>query len=283
MALKYLVIGSGYIGSYLGFHLPDCKVYKGYIDDEAVLRHLIDTEYPSHVIINCAGKTGRPNIDWCEDHKAQTFGANVGLPVMIAEVCTKLKRYWMHIGSGCIYDGYDKEYEETDAPDFTGSFYSKTKIWSQDILSEYAEACILRIRMPIDEDMQERNYISKIVKYSRLGRTLLSTPNSMTCLKDMMGAIQFLAEAGHTGTWNVVNQGGMTAKEVLDLYRKYMDKKLRYKIDSIENVTKNLKAGRSNCLLSGKKLAEAGFVMPELKGRIKDILLEKGLDNRKGK
>jgi hypothetical protein len=28
----------------------------------------IDAIKPTHVF-NCAGLTGRPNVDWCEDHK----------------------------------------------------------------------------------------------------------------------------------------------------------------------------------------------------------------------
>ena len=28
-------------------------------------------------VINCAGKTGRPNVDWCEDHRPETVMSNV--------------------------------------------------------------------------------------------------------------------------------------------------------------------------------------------------------------
>ena len=31
---------------------------------------------PTHVL-NSAGVTGRPNVDWCEDHKQETIRANV--------------------------------------------------------------------------------------------------------------------------------------------------------------------------------------------------------------
>ena len=31
---------------------------------------------PTHVL-NCAGVTGRPNVDWCEDNKEATIRSNV--------------------------------------------------------------------------------------------------------------------------------------------------------------------------------------------------------------
>jgi 3,5-epimerase/4-reductase len=44
-------------------------------------RHLcwfseLDEVKPTHVL-NAAGVTGRPNVDWCEDHKEETIRANV--------------------------------------------------------------------------------------------------------------------------------------------------------------------------------------------------------------
>lgn len=274
--MKYLIIGNGYIGRYLFKHLsPDSLIVQGYIDNMELLERLLIQEYPGSILINCAGKTGRPNIDWCEDHKEITFGSNVGLPIMIAETCKKLGKYWVHIGSGCIYDGYDKFYTEEDAPNFFGSFYSRTKIWSQDILSGFDEPLILRIRMPIEENLEERNYISKIVKYAKEGKPLLSTANSMTILSDMVRAIRFLTERGETGTFNLVNDGALSAKQVLEIYKKYREPNLKYDILPIDSVLKNLKAGRSNCVLSIEKLSSMGFKMPPLGDSIEDILMNK--------
>ena len=269
--MDYLVIGNGYIGNYLKKNLPNVTLIRNKIYDVEKLTHLIRDMYPSHTLINCAGKTGRPNIDWCEDHKDVTFGANVGLPVMIAEICEKLGRYWMHIGSGCIYTGYDEEYTEEDEPNFVGSFYSKTKKWSQEILSDYFMPCVLRIRMPIDEDMGERCYISKILKYAKVGNGIVNTLNSMTYLKDLVGAIQHLSEGGHTGTWNAVNKGSLSAVEILDMWRVYTDDDISYKAIDENELQKYCKAGRSNCILSTKKLEGIGYKMPTLRDRVREV------------
>jgi len=276
MALNFLIIGSGYIGGYLATKLPNAKLIQGYIESADVLKNLLLKEYPSHVLINCSGKTGKPNVDWCEDHKDVVFGANVGIPTMIAELCYEIKQYWIHIGSGCIYDGYDQDYTEEDVPDFDGSFYARTKKWSQDILEGFSECCVLRIRMPIDEYMGDRSLISKLLKYTYAGKPICSLPNSMTYLADLVEAIKFLAEKGHTGTWNVVNKGSMTNEEILEMYKKWVYKDLKYEIISYEALAKTLKAGRSNCILSTKKLEDEGFVMPNIRDRIEAMLIAEG-------
>jgi len=270
MALNFLVLGAGYVGQYLHRNLPNCKMLIGHIYSENDLEYLLKEQYPSHILINCAGKTGRPNVDWCEDHKAETFGGNVGLPVMIAEVCQKLKRYWIHIGSGCIYSGYEKHWSEEDIANFTGSFYSKTKCWSQEILEEYAEALVLRIRMPIDEKLSDRCYIFKVVKYAKEGKHLLVKKNSMTTLKLLCEAIKFLAEKGCTGTFNVVNKGAMDVEEILRMYQ--LIEPVEYITAPAEEVLAGLKAGRSNCILSTEKIEALGFNVPLLENEIFEIL-----------
>jgi dTDP-4-dehydrorhamnose reductase len=59
---KYLIFGNGYIGSVLGSYLKESKVSKIRINnEEEVLAEIIS--YDPEIVINCAGKTGRPNID----------------------------------------------------------------------------------------------------------------------------------------------------------------------------------------------------------------------------
>jgi len=272
MSLKFLIIGAGYIGNYLSTHLPNAKLFIGYIHNTETLKYLLEKEAPGHIIINCIGKTGRPNIDWCEDHKDQVFGVNVGLPIMLAEACKKLGNYWMHIGSGCIYDGYEQEFTEEDLPNFKGSFYSRTKYWSQEILMEFDEVAILRIRMPIDEHLEERCYISKVVDYAKKGYNLFNLPNSMTVLSDLVEAIKFIAEKGLTGNINVTNQGAMTIGQILELYKKYVEPELNWKISRYEDIVKNLKAERSNCVLVPSRLEREGFMMPFLYDKVEEII-----------
>jgi len=261
--MKYVIIGNGYVGNYLLSALPNAVLVTDKIwSREQICKLMLDT-HPSSVLINCAGKIGKPNVDWCEDHKDVVFGANVGLPVMIAEACKEIKQPWIHIGSGCIYDGYDKWWAEDDAPNFYGSFYSKTKAWSQTILSQYDEVCILRIRMPIDEDLSDRSYVGKVIKYAKAGCSILSAPNSVTYLSDLAMAIIGLAEKGQTGTFNVVSPGALTSKNVLTLWENNIEPGIDPQFEATEQVLATLKAGRSNCILSTVKLAGEGIVFED--------------------
>ena len=264
--MRYVILGNGWIGGYLRDKLnADLDVTR--ISSQKDANFIISNWPESSVFINCIGKTGRPNIDWCEDHKDETTYSNVIVPFYIAEACKKLGRYWIHIGSGCIYNGYQKEWTEEDAPNFYGSYYSTTKAISQDILKQYLEVCILRIRMPIDEQMSERNYVSKLLKYIKEGKTLFDMPNSMTFLPDLVSAIEVLAHMKYTGTFNVVNPGPMKASEVLHLY----DPDLQIYLEGYKEVRERLKADRSNCVLSTEKIVQHGVTLHPLEQRLKAL------------
>jgi hypothetical protein len=75
---------------------------------------------------------------------------------------------------GCIYS-YDaehpiggKRFTETDPPNFFGSFYSYTKGLVEKMLVTYDNLLILRLRMPISDDLSDRNFITKISRYAKV-------------------------------------------------------------------------------------------------------------------
>ena len=65
----------------------------------------------------------------------------------------------------------------------------------EDLLSNFPTTCILRVRMPISDDLSHRNFITKIVKYDRV----VNVPNSMTCLTEMLPVSVIMAERKLTG------------------------------------------------------------------------------------
>lgn len=93
---------------------------------------------PSHVI-NAAGKRGDPNVDWCESHKEETIRSNIIGSINLADCCSIRGVHLTHLSSGCVYD-YNEDhpwdgpgYTEEDEPDFTKSFYSYTKVLSENV------------------------------------------------------------------------------------------------------------------------------------------------------
>jgi 3,5-epimerase/4-reductase len=64
-----------------------------------VLNELIKVK-PTH-ILNCAGVTGRPNVDWCEDNKEATVRANVIGTLNLADCCSQLGIHCTMYATGC--------------------------------------------------------------------------------------------------------------------------------------------------------------------------------------
>lgn len=98
---------------------------------EAVFSELFLTK-PTHVL-NAAGCTGRPNVDWCEENKTQTVRSNAIGTLNLADACFQANIHCTVFATGCVYQ-YDKThpiggrgYTEEDRPNFEGSFYSLTK------------------------------------------------------------------------------------------------------------------------------------------------------------
>ncbi len=56
-------------------------------------------------VINCAGYTGKPNVDACELDKGNCLDGNAILPAVIRDVCGELGIGWGHVSSGCIFSG----------------------------------------------------------------------------------------------------------------------------------------------------------------------------------
>lgn len=135
---KFLIYGkTGWIGGLLGKLCEKQGIPfeygKGRLEDRSSLAADIQNIKPTHVF-NAAGVTGRPNVDWCESHKAETIRANVAGTLTLADVCREHGLLMMNFATGCIFE-YDAQhpegsgigFTEEDKPNFFGSFYSKTK------------------------------------------------------------------------------------------------------------------------------------------------------------
>lgn len=138
MGEVYLLFGkTGWIGGKLiellteqgkTFYLAESRTY----NRESVEAE-IEKYKPTHVL-NAAGVTGRPNVDWCEDHKMETIRSNVVGTLTIADICAQRNIHHLLYATGCIFE-YDAEhviggvgFTEEDKPNFHGSYYSHTKV-----------------------------------------------------------------------------------------------------------------------------------------------------------
>jgi len=212
----------------------------------------------ANIIVNAAGITGRPNIDWCEDNKIKTLEINtVGTSVLVS-TCYRMNKYYVYIGTGCIYE-YDGIHDsvgftEEDPPNFQKSWYSHTKVMIENITKSYPDTLTLRVRMPISDDLHPRSFITKIKSYKKV----INVKNSVTVLHDLLPLIPDMIEKRLTGVFNFVNPGTISHHEILDLYRLYIDHEFTY--EGCEIGEQQIKAPRSNNHLCVDKLLKYYFV-----------------------
>jgi dTDP-4-dehydrorhamnose reductase len=272
--VKVLLLGArGYLGEQFLRLFPDALTPHVDIADRGAIATILDVEKPD-IVINAAGKTGRPNVDWCEEHKEETIHSNVLGPLVLREECATRAIYWVHMSSGCVYEG-DKGgagFSEDDAPNFSGSFYSRSKAWSDQILSEVTDAkggiLILRIRMPFDGSRADRNLIMKLAKYPRV----LDAENSLTYLPDFLSAAKVLIAKRAKGVFNIVNPGVVSPFVIMQRYRAIVDSAHTFERLSIAQLSEVARAGRSNCVLDTTKLKNAGVTLRPIAEAVDDAL-----------
>lgn len=268
--MKILIFGPGWLGQKFNAYFEGSILSRADITDYNAVMADISRTHPD-AVINAAGKTGRPNIDWCEDHKLETLNSNVTGALVLLRATQEVGVHFTHISSGCIYEG-DNEgrgWQESDAPNFFGSFYSRTKIMAEAALREFP-VLIARIRMPLDSVPSERNLINKLIKYDRV----ISVPNSITAIPDLLPAIDQLISQKLTGIFNVTNPGALTHPEILDLYRTIVDPRHQYRVISLSELAQITASGRSNCVLSSNKLKYAGIVMRDAHTAVEECIQE---------
>jgi len=219
-------------------------------------------------LINCAGFTGKPNVDACESAKYECLQGNAVLPGVIREVCEDLKIPWGHISSGCIYSGRREDgngWTEEDEPNFSFrappcSFYSGTKAMGEEVL-EGAENCFVwRLRIPFNHEPSPRNYLQKLLNYENL----LEAENSVSHLQEFcQKCIECFTKDVEPGIYNMTNPGSITTRQVTEWMIKegLTDKKFKFFDSEEEFMTKAAIAPRSNCVLDTTKAEKAGIGM----------------------
>jgi 3,5-epimerase/4-reductase len=267
--MYHVILGKGFVGIHLSQYFKrnniDHKIFSqselDYTDPNTFKDFLDTNDKDIKWVINCSGYTGVPNVDACEDNKELCYTYNVLYPMQVVKLCNQYKIPVIHIGSGCIYSGYEKEFTEEDTPNFgiysnESSYYSKCKHVFETFAKEF-NCYVLRIRIPFTDILTRKNYFSKLVNYD----TLINELNSVTSLNDFDEfVVRFISIKPEYGIYNVVNPEPVKAEEVVGILKdnKIINSKWRF----IELKDLNTKANRSNCVLTTDKIKDLGLQLP---------------------
>lgn len=212
-------------------------------------------------IINAAGFTGNPNVDACEVLRDECVDGNILWPLRL-EKSTDLPI--LHISSGCVYTGYEKQWTEEDKPNFTfnnASFYSACKALAQELLSEHLkQSYLFRIRMPFGSYIHHKNLLTKYERYAKL----IDYENSVTQVEDLAKCVcHFIRTKPSYGIYNVCNPGSTSTKKIVEemgLVRVLAHPKKEWMTEA--EFASAVIAPRSNCVLNTKKLENVYDMRP---------------------
>jgi dTDP-4-dehydrorhamnose reductase len=243
-------------------------------------------------LINAAGYTGKPNVDACENARAETLAGNTLLPQTIAHACLVTNTPWGHVSSGCIYSGakikrsghscVEKDlsrpdlkdvavqdpkavegYTESDMPNFSFreppcSFYSGTKALGEEAMLGVGQNYIWRLRIPFDEFDNARNYLTKVQRYPKVYDNVNSISHRADFVRACLGLWQKRAPFG---IYNITNPGFVTTRHVVEQIKKILkpNRPFEFWANDEEFYRVAAKTPRSNCVLDVSKLLAAGI------------------------
>ena len=296
--MKFLVYGkNGWIGS---------KVLKLLNEDSSVeviagnsrVNNIVDLEneikevVPTHVISLIGRTHGTYNekvygtIDYLEQpgKLVENVRDNLFSPMVLSLLSKKYNFHFTYLGTGCIFEfdenhPFGKEengFTEDSLPNFFGSSYSIVKGFTDQLMHLVEDSVLnVRIRMPITDEYNNRNFITKITNYAKI----CSVPNSMTVLNELLPLMIDMAKNKVTGTVNLTNPGLITHNEILEMYKEIVDSEFKWENFTIEEQNKILDSGRSNNFLETTKLQSLYPDVKNIKDSVREMLI-KMVDNK---
>ncbi|MBU6370951.1 MAG: NAD-dependent epimerase/dehydratase family protein [Patescibacteria group bacterium] len=250
---KIIILGNGFLANRLkeenGWTICSDRI-ESYRDLEAIVR-----KHVPKVIVCAIGFTGASNVDDCEKDIDRTIQANTVVPIYLAELSFRFPDvHILDISTGCMFADPDREYDDDDIGDYDALFYSRTKIYAEEMLKYPArqgrKISICRIRLILDWKSSAKNALDKLIRY----KTIIDIPNSLTYVPTMCRAFDFIIANKVYGVINIVNDGTLRYPKLLDEYKKYVPS-YSYEITTL----KKLGIDRTNVRLLPRRLAELGF------------------------
>jgi nucleoside-diphosphate-sugar epimerase len=204
---------------------------------------------------------------------------NLFAPISLAMLCKERNIHFTYLGTGCVFDFDDQHpfgeetngFTEDSKPNFFGSSYSIVKGFTDQLMHNFEDSALnVRIRMPITDEVNERNFITKITNYQKI----CSIPNSMSVLNELLPVMIDLALKNETGTINLTNPGLVSHNEILEMYRDIVVPNFQWENFDIQEQNQILLSKRSNNYLDTNKLQEKYPNVKNIKDSVREILIK---------
>lgn len=252
------------------------------LDDNKDITHVVSFIGRTHGVYE--GQT-IGTIDYLEKpgKLVDNINDNLFSPMALAMLCNERNIHYTYLGTGCIFE-FDEAhpfgktehgFTETCAPNFFGSSYSIVKGYTDRLMRMFDKNVLnVRIRMPITDEFNSRNFITKISTYKKV----CSVPNSMTVLNELLPILLDMMKNKTIGTVNLTNPGLITHNEILTMYKEIVDPDFIWENFSIDEQNVILLSKRSNNFLDTSKLETLYPNVMNIKDSVR-IMLYKMKDN----
>jgi 3,5-epimerase/4-reductase len=207
----------------------------------------------------------------------ENLNDNLFSPLTLAFICKEKGVHFTYLGTGCIFE-YDNAhpfgqeingFTEDSKPNFFGSSYSIVKGYTDQLMYFFGDTALnVRIRMPITDEVNERNFITKITSYKKV----CSIPNSMTVLNELIPIMVDMAIAWKTGTVNLTNPGLISHNEILKMYKDIVDPNFEWENFTIQEQNEILLSKRSNNYLDTTALENMYPKVKSIHESVKDVM-----------
>ena len=289
--MKFLVYGvNGWIGgkvyNYLKTNNFNVEVGNSRVENVKELEKEIIEKQPTH-IISLIGRTHGTyegkyigTIDYLEKPGKvfENVRDNLFGPMVLSLLSKKHNFHFTYLGTGCIFQfdenhpfGQEVEgFDESALPNFYGSSYSIVKGMTDQLMHLVEDSVLnVRIRMPITDEFNKRNFITKITTYEKV----CSVPNSMTVLNELIPLMVDMAVNNRKGTVNLTNPGLISHNEILEMYKEIVDPNFTWTNFTVEEQNQILASKRSNNYLDTTILESLEPDVTPIKESVRSILI----------
>ena len=258
MRRKKIILGSGKVSKVFysldkenTIIIPrtECDITRIEEVDRIIEKHRPD------VVINCAART---NLEYCEESKSDALCVNTLGPVNVLNSCAKKNIKFVHISSGCLFDGNKVLSTEKSEPS-PSVWYTWTKKWADEAILNhfYKDVLILRPRQLVSKVAHPSNLITKFLGFKEI--SAIDEANSITCIEDLFEMMEHLLDCDSTGIFNCANTEIITPYEISLMIKRQLNPQMSVKKVSYEELLKRMPNRRVNTVLSVEKLISTGY------------------------